>query len=188
VIAPLPERYRTCAVRVNLAQLHPALAAFEKIWTETYPDYVYSYYFLDERIQRFYKQDNITFRLVQLFAGIAILISCLGLYGLVSFMALQKTKEIGVRKVLGAGVMSLWSMLSKDFLKLTGLSMLIAIPLAYIGMDQWLEEGYKYYRADLSWWIFASAGAGILLVTLLTVSYQALKAAFMNPVRSLRSE
>ena len=101
-------------------------------------------------------------------------------------MAEQRTKEIGVRKILGASVINLWALLSKDFLRLVILSMLISMPLVFLGMHRWLE--HYAYRTALSWWIFASAGVGILLITLLTVSFQALKAALMNPVGSLRTE
>jgi len=101
-------------------------------------------------------------------------------------VAEQRTREVGIRKVLGAGVFNLWGLLSKDFLMLVILSMVISMPLVYLGMHRWLQS-YPYH-APLSWWIFASAGAGILLITLLTVSYQSLKAALMNPVRSLRTE
>jgi putative ABC transport system permease protein len=120
------------------------------------------------------------------FSGLAILISCLGLFGLASFVAEQRTKEIGVRKVLGARVTGLWALLSTDFLKLVILSCLVAMPLSYFFMSKWLEN-YALHT-PLSLWIFISAGAGILLVTLATVSFQALKAALMNPVKSLRTE
>jgi ABC-type antimicrobial peptide transport system permease subunit len=124
--------------------------------------------------------------LAAVFTGLAIFVSCLGLFGLAAFVAEQRTKEIGVRKVLGASIVNLWGLLSKEFLKLTGISILIAVPLAYNGMNQWLK-GYLYH-APLSWWIFALAGTGIIVLTLLTVSYQSLKAALINPVKSLRSE
>jgi putative ABC transport system permease protein len=117
---------------------------------------------------------------------LAIFISCLGLFGLASFVAEQRTKEIEVRKVLGAGLFSLWGLLSRDFVVLVLLSMLVAMPLAYWVMKSWLE--IYPIQTDIPWWIFAVAGGGILLITLLTVSYQTLKAAMMNPVRSLRSQ
>jgi len=114
------------------------------------------------------------------------LISCLGLFGLASFVAEQRTKEIGVRKILGASVINLWGMLSKDFVILVGVSFAIAAPAAFLFMYNWLQK-YQY-RTTLSWWIFIGAGAGTLIITLLTVSFQAVKAALANPVRSLRSE
>jgi ABC-type antimicrobial peptide transport system permease subunit len=120
------------------------------------------------------------------FSGLAILISCLGLFGLASFVAEQRTKEIGVRKVLGAGVTGIWALLSADFIKLVALSMLIAMPLSYYCMDQWLQN-YALHTS-LSGWIFVVAGLGLLLVTLATVSYQTVRVALMNPVKSLRAE
>src|SRR5262249_47385743 len=120
------------------------------------------------------------------FSGLAILISCMGLFGLSSFVAEQRIKEIGVRKVLGAPVVRLWALLSGDFVKLIALSMVIAMPLIGLVMNKWLEN-YPLH-ADLSPWIFVLAGAGMLLITLCTVSFQALKAALMNPIKSLRTE
>jgi putative ABC transport system permease protein len=117
---------------------------------------------------------------------IAVFISCLGLFGLASFMAEQRVKEIGVRKVLGASVISLWRLLSKDFVLLVVVSLFIAIPIAYYLMHDWLQH-YSYH-AELSWWIFIATAAETILITLLTVSYQAIKAVLMNPVESLKTE
>ena len=125
-------------------------------------------------------------KLATMFAILAIFISCLGLFGLASFVAEQRTKEIGIRKVLGASVANLWQLLSKDFVVLVIISCLIAAPIAYYFMSQWLQK-YEY-RTEISWWVFAAAEAGALLITLLTVSYQAIKAALMNPVESLKTE
>ena len=125
-------------------------------------------------------------KLASVFALLAILISCLGLFGLASFVAEQRTKEIGIRKVAGASVFNLWKMLSKDFVILVIIACVLAIPLAYYLMHQWL--GIYEYRTKISWWIFVVTGAGALMITLLTVSFQAIKAAMMNPVKSLRSE
>ena len=165
---------------------HEALAKVEQVIKKYSPDSPFDYKFVDdEYAQKFGAEERIG-RLAGGFAILAILISCLGLFGLTSFMAEQRTKEIGIRKVLGASVGSLWGLLSKDFVVLVLIALLIATPLAYYGMNEWLQ---KYsYRTELSWWIFASAGAGALVITLLTVSFQAIKAALMNPVRSLRSE
>ncbi|HTF22168.1 MAG TPA: FtsX-like permease family protein, partial [Chryseolinea sp.] len=115
-----------------------------------------------------------------------IFISCLGLFALAAFVAEQRTKEIGIRKVVGASVLNLWLMLSTNFLVLVAISCVIAMPLAYYLMENWL--GKYTYRTNLSWWVFAATGFGALIITLLTVSIQAVKAALMNPVKSLRSE
>jgi putative ABC transport system permease protein len=125
-------------------------------------------------------------KLASFFSILAIFISCLGLFGLARFVAEQRTKEIGIRKVLGASVANLWQLLSKEFVYLVIISCLIATPVAYCFMHNWLQ---KYtYRTDISWWIFAAAGLGALLISLLTVSFQAIKAAVANPVKSLRTE
>ena len=163
-----------------------ALAKMEPLFKKYNPSSPFNYSFVDDAYAKKFADEQRIGNLAAVFTILAIFISCLGLFGLAAFVAEQRTKEIGVRKVLGAGILTLWSLLSKDFVKLTALSMLIAMPLAWLGMNKWLSS-YPYHAA-LSWWIFASAGAGILIITLLTVSFQSLKAALMNPVRSLRSE
>jgi len=163
-----------------------ALARMEPIFKKYNPASPFLYTFVDqEYAAKFAAQERVG-DLAAVFAGFAIFISCLGLFGLAAFVAERRTKEIGVRKVLGAGVLSLWGLLSREFLGLTAISILIAVPLSRYGMHQWIG-GYAY-RAPLSWWIFAASSAGILLLTLLTVSCQSLKAALMNPVESLRTE
>jgi putative ABC transport system permease protein len=165
---------------------HVALAAIETVFKRFNPASPFIYHFNDDEYAQKFATETRIGNLAAVFAGLAIFISCLGLFGLASFVAEQRTKEIGVRKVLGAGVIDLWALLSKDFLRLVVLAMFISMPLVFLGMHRWLE--HYVYRTALSWWIFASAGAGILLITLLTVSFQSLRAALMNPVRSLRTE
>jgi putative ABC transport system permease protein len=125
-------------------------------------------------------------KLAGVFAVLAIFISCLGLFGMASFTAERRTREIGVRKVLGASVFTLWRLLSKDFVALVFIALIIAAPVAYYFMHNWLQD--YHYRINMSWWVFALTCAGALLITLLTVSYQVIKAALTNPVKSLRSE
>ena len=163
-----------------------ALAAMEPIFKQFNPASPFIYSFVDEEFQKKFNTESRIGNLATVFSGLAILISCLGLFGLASFVAEQRTKEIGVRKVLGARVTGLWALLSADFMKLVALSMLIAMPLSYYCMDQWLQN-YALHTS-LSAWIFVVAGMGLLLVTLATVSYQAVRAALMNPVKSLRTE
>ena len=162
------------------------LQKIEQILKKYNPDYPFEYHFVDEDYARKFADTKRTATLSALFAGLTILISCLGLFGLASFMAVQRTKEIGVRKVLGASVLNLWQLLSKDFVVLVLISLCIAVPTAYYFMHNWLL-GFDY-RTNFSWWIFASAGIGAIVITLLTVSYQSIKAAISNPVTSLRSE
>ncbi len=163
-----------------------ALAAMEPVFKQFNPASPFIYSFIDEEYQKKFNTESRIGNLATVFSGLAILISCLGLFGLASFVAEQRTKEIGVRKVLGARVTGLWALLSADFIKLVALSMLIAMPLSYYCMDQWLQN-YALHTS-LSAWIFVVAGVGLLLVTLATVSYQAVRAALMNPVKSLRTE
>ena len=163
-----------------------ALPKIEAVFKKLIPAVPFDYQFADEEYALKFEAEERIGKLAWFFAALAILISCLGLFGLASFMAEQRTKEIGVRKVLGASVPDLWTLLTKDFVALVIISLFIAIPLAYYFMSEWLQN-YQY-RAALSWWIFAMAGTGALLITVITVSYQALKAAMMNPVKSLRTE
>lgn len=163
-----------------------ALAAMEPVFKQFNPASPFIYSFLDEEYQKKFNTESRIGNLATVFSGLAILISCLGLFGLASFVAEQRTKEIGIRKVLGARVTGLWALLSADFVKLVALSMLISMPLSYYCMDKWLQN-YALHTS-ISAWIFVVAGVGLLLVTLVTVSYQAVRAALMNPVKCLRSE
>ena len=145
--------FRQVALKVTGHNLKETQAQVEKIWSEAFPDYVYEATFLDERIAEFYEEEAKLAQLFQIFAGIAIFIGCLGLYGLVSFVAVQKTKEIGIRKVLGASVTNIVALLSKDFLKLVLLANIIAWPLAWWVMNKWLQD--FEYRTPIGWWMFA---------------------------------
>lgn len=179
--------YNVITIRVKPGMsMSQALAGLEPVFKKYNPGSPFVYYFNDELYARKFVMEQRIGRLASVFTLLAIFISCLGLFGLASFIAEQRTKEIGVRKILGAGVFRLWGLLSAEFLRLVIISMFIAIPLSWFCMSRWLQ-GYTY-RTPLSWYIFAAAALGILLITLLTVSYQALKAATMSPVKSLRSE
>jgi putative ABC transport system permease protein len=145
-----------------------------------------TYSFIDEDFQRNYASDARTGRIVNAFTIISICISCLGLFGLAAFAAQQRIKEIGVRKVLGASVASIVTLLSGDFIKLILISIVIATPVTWYFMDKWLED--FAYRIDIKWWMFVVAGLMSIIIALLTVSTQAIKAAITNPVKSLRSE
>lgn len=174
-------------IRINPAiSSHKALAKIEDVFRKYSPEQPFDYQFVDVEYANKFGNEVRIGKLTTVFSILAILISCLGLFGMASYMAEQRTKEIGVRKVMGASVFNLWAMLSKDFLLLTGLALVIAVPLAYYCMHTWLQQ-YSY-RSALAWWIFLAAGAGILIVTVLTVSFQSIRAALMNPVKSLRAE
>jgi putative ABC transport system permease protein len=168
------------------APIRTALAAIEAVYKIYNPASPFIYHFNDDDYAQKFVTETRIGNLTAVFTGLAILISCLGLFGLASFVAEQRTKEIGVRKVLGAGVVNLWALLSGDFLKLIALSMAIAMPLIGLAMNKWLQN-YAIHTG-LSPWIFVLAGAGMLFITLCTVSFQALKAALMNPVKSLHTE
>ena len=166
--------------------MNQALPKIEAVFKKLIPSVPFDYQFVDEDYALKFAAEERIGKLAGFFTILAVFISCLGLFGLASFVAEQRTKEVGIRKVLGASAFSLWRLLSNEFVVLVVISLLIAVPVAYYFMRNWLQD-YQY-RAPLSWWIFAFAGAAALLITLLTVSFQAIKAALTNPVKSLRSE
>jgi putative ABC transport system permease protein len=180
------ESYGNALVRTQPGKTKQALEGLEKLCRDLNPKFPFQYKFSDEEYQHLYKSEAIVHNLSNCFAGLAIFISCLGLLGLAMFTAEQRTKEFGVRKVLGASVQSLFTLLSKDFLVLVLIAFLLASPLAWWAMHVWLKN--FAYHIELSWWIFLLAGAMALLIALLTVSVQAIKVAIANPVKSLRTE
>ncbi|MFC5410143.1 ABC transporter permease [Larkinella bovis] len=176
-------------INIKLAPQRPtreALANVEQVFRSYNPAAPFEYKFVDEEYGRKFGSEERIGRIAGVFAGLAVLISCLGLFGLASFMAEQRTKEIGIRKVLGASVFTIWRLLSHEFVLLLAVAFCLAAPLAYYVLSDWLQH-YEY-RTEISWWIFAVSGLGALLITLLTVSVQSIKAALVNPVKSLRSE
>jgi len=174
-------------MRINpSANMHDALAKIATVFKKYNPEQPFEYHFADEEYAKKFGDEERIGKLASFFAALAIFISCLGLFGMASFMAEQRVKEIGVRKVLGASVFNLWQLLSKDFLVLVIISLIIATPIAWYFMNNWLQN-YQYHTG-ISWWIFAVTGMGALLITIITVSFQAIKAAIANPVDSLRSE
>jgi ABC-type antimicrobial peptide transport system permease subunit len=173
-------------------KLNPALSAHESlekigsVFHKLNPGSPFDFNFADQQFAVKFSTEERIARLVSVFAGLAVMISCLGLFGLASFTAEQRTKEIGIRKVLGASVPNLLALLSKDFVLLVVISCLVSIPLAWYLLSNWLLA-YEY-RTEISWWIFAVSALGALGITLLTVSYQAIRAALLDPVKSLKSE
>jgi putative ABC transport system permease protein len=173
-------------VSTNSKNYKSLITQMGKIWHRNIANAPFEYSFLDEEVQKQYETEITLSNIINAFTLIAILISCLGLFGLAAFSAEQRNKEIGVRKVLGASVFSITTLLSKDFLKLVTISIVIAIPLAWWAMSKWLQN--FAYKVDLSWWMFALAGLLAICIALFTVSFQAIKAAIANPVKSLRAE
>jgi len=173
-------------VRTEKGKTKQAIASMEKLFKQFNPGFPFKYYFTDDEIANRYKAEYTVSRLSRYFAFLAIFISCLGLFGLVTFTAEQKTKEIGIRKVLGASVTGIVGMLSKDFLTLVVIAAVIAFPIAWWAMHRWLND--FAYRVNIGWWVFVVAGVVALLIALLTISFQSVKAAIANPAKSLRTE
>ena len=186
IIFPQKTTEGEVAIKLRTNNLSSTVASLQRIWETTYPDYAYTGFFLDDNIAKFYKQENQLALVYKIFAVIAVFISCLGLYGLVSFMAVQRTKEVGVRKVLGASISSIVYLFSKEFMVLIIISFMIAMPAAWYLMNSWLQ-GFAY-RISINAWIFVLAIAVSFVVAWITVGYKAVKAALVNPVKSLRSE
>ena len=174
------------ALKMQGSDLAATVPLLKKAWQKQFPNYPVEYSFLDEAFDKTYRKEIQTSRVFGLFAGLSIFISCLGLLGLIAFTAEQRTKEIGIRKVMGASIPSIVGLLSRDFLKLVLIALIVAAPIAWYGVDTWLQD--FAYRIDVPVWAFLLAGAMSLLVAFLTMSYQAVKAASANPVKSLRSE
>jgi len=174
------------AVRINPKNFQTSIASIQKQWENAYPKYIFSYEFLDENIKEFYESEERMSALLTAFTSISILIGCIGLFGLATFVANQKTKEIGVRKVLGASVSSIVMMFSKEFILLISLGFVIAAPVAWLIMRNYLSD--FEYRIELGPGIFLFGFALTLLIAVFTVGYRSFKAAVINPVKALRYE
>jgi len=170
----------------NPQSWNKAIKQMEKAWKEVYPEFDFEYHFMDDDIAQFYKKEQDTAQLLNWATGLSILISCLGLLGLAIHSTNQRTKEIGVRKVLGATVSQIVTLLSADFVRLIVVAFVISLPIAWYAMHQWLQK--FAYHTNISAWIFVLAIGSTLIVALLTISMQTIRSAMANPVKSLRSE
>jgi len=186
VMMNYPSLYFTAGISVQTGNLQETLDFIRETWTDIYPEYYFEYEFLDEHIAKLYRQEARQLVLFRIFAGVSIFIGCLGLLGLVSFMANQKLKEVGVRKVFGATVSEIVMLFSKEFVRLVVISFLMAAPLAWYLMNRWLES--FEYHIDIHWSVFAIGLTTTLVIALLTVSYRSVKAGLANPVDTLRTE
>ena len=186
MVSALNWGFHNISVKINGGNSSAAIAFIKSKWDNIYPDYPFEYQFLDDHFNEVYKADNQVSQIVGILAGLAIFISCLGLFGLASHAAERRIKEIGVRKVLGASVQNITLMLSGNFLRLVLLANLIAWPIAWYGVHTWLQT--YAYRIDMQWWIFLIVGIASIIIAFSTVSFQSIKAAITNPVKSLRSE
>lgn len=185
-ISTFRSAYQYAGIRIDMKNRAEALAQVQKIWQSVFPDNVFEYSFLDEQIAGFYQKEDLLNKLITSSAIIAIFISCLGLLGLISLLTIQRTKEIGIRKVLGASVANITGLLSVDFIKLVLIAIVVASPIAWLMMSKYLQD--FAYRIAIQWWVFALAAVIAMLIAFVTVSYQSLKAAMANPVNSLRNE
>jgi putative ABC transport system permease protein len=174
------------SIKLKPTATKASLTYIQETWKQFENIYPFDYFFLDEQLNNFYKSDNRLLNVLSIFAIIAICIACMGLFGLSIYTTRQRTKEIGIRKVLGASIPGVTALLSKDFIKLVLLAAVIAFPVGWLLMNKWLED--FAYRVEISWWVFVVAGVATLLIAFITVSFQAIRAAVANPVKSLRTE
>ncbi len=179
-------RMSSMAVKIDSKDINATLSKMQNKWQAQFPEQPFDYYFLDENIDKLYRAEQNFKSLFSYFTIIALIIACLGLFGLAAFTAEQRVKEIGIRKVLGASVTSVIGLLSKDFLKLVVIALVVAIPIAWYAMNKWLQD--FSYRIDIGWWVFVVAGVLAILIALITVSFQAIRSAMANPVKNLRTE
>ncbi|CCH51928.1 protein of unknown function DUF214 [Fibrisoma limi BUZ 3] len=185
------DAYNTLGIKFDTRQggveaINRLVHTVEQSWEATFPEFVFKYEFLDEAIDNFYRNEERLFSVFRLLAGIAIFIGCLGLYGVVAFMVESRTKEVGIRKALGASTVHIFSIFSLDFLKLVLIALVVASPVAWYVMSGWLKD--FEYKISIEWWMFALAGLLAVVVALITVSFQSIRAAMLNPVKSLRAE
>jgi len=176
----------SAAVRIKANNFKASVTAIEQKWKEFVKDRPFHYSFLDKKVEAQYLAEQTTQKIFTFFSSLAIFIACIGLLGLAAYATQQRTREIGIRKVLGASAGNIVKMLSIDFLKLVLIASVIAFPVAWWAMHTWLQD--FAYRVSIGWWVFAVAGVSAVVIALATISYQAIKAAFMNPVKSLRTE
>lgn len=185
-LTPYPYFYFSAGIRLQPGNMAQTLTTIEQAWKEVYPGSVFQLKFIDETLAAHYEQESRNFELFKAFSLVSIFICCIGLWGLISFVVVRKTKEIGIRKVLGASISGIVLLLSKDFLKLVALALLIASPIAWYFMNSWLED--FAYRITIGWSVFLLAGLFTILLAFITISYQAVKAASANPMKNLRTE
>lgn len=178
--------YSQAGIKLETKNIASTLKSVKEIFEQTFPNFVYEYKFLDDKVAGFYKQEAQLMQLYKIFAAIAICLSCLGLYGLASFIAARRNKEIGIRKVLGATSVNVAYLFSREFVALITIAFAIATPIAWYYMHQWLQD--YVYRVDINWWIFFAGGIASVAIALITISFHAIKAAIASPVKSLRSE
>lgn len=162
------------------------IASMKNDWTKFGVDAPFNYSFLDDRFNNMYNSEKKTATLLNIFAGLTIFVACMGLFALATFMAEQRTREVGIRKVLGASLPGIFSLLSKDFLKLVGIALLLASPVAWFVMSKWLQD--FAYRINISLWVFVVAGIVAMLIAVGTISFQVVKAAVINPVKTLKAD
>jgi len=186
VLTTVKKFYRKANILIDPRQTQKVLASMETLWNSTFPDYVFEYNFVDKAVADYYKHEQQLSQLYKIFAGIAIFISCLGLYGLINFMAIKRRREIGIRKVLGAPVSSIVLLLSKEFTLLIAVAFFIAAPVAWYFMQQWLQQ-YSY-RIDIGPGIFVATLLFSIVIAWLTVARSAIRAALTNPVKTLKTE
>ncbi|MEQ8572921.1 MAG: FtsX-like permease family protein, partial [Fulvivirga sp.] len=186
VLVHFPQFYYNTGVKISMENSREAIAHIEESFNNVYPESMFEYTFIDDSIQEFYTNESQTFDLLKLFSGLSIFISCLGLLGMISFIVAQRTKEVGVRKVLGAGVMSIVLLFTKDFMALVLVAFAIASPIAWYVMDSWL--GNFAYQIDIKFWFFALAMLISVIITFITIGFQSFQSAISNPVDSLRDE
>jgi ABC-type antimicrobial peptide transport system permease subunit len=185
-----PNDYYTMSIKLTPNSeselMQDKIQAIEKIWTATFPDFVFTYQFFDDNIKAFYEQESRYAKLFQLFSVVFLIIGCLGLYGLITFLVNRKGKEVAIRKVLGANIGNILALLSKEYIQLIVLSFVLATPVAYYAVNSWLSNFET--RIELQWWLFATPGLMVLVIALLVVTTKSLKAANANPVDKLKDE